>query len=127
MDELDSVDTNIHYVNVKDYGAKGDGVTDDTKAFKAAIATGEEVYIPNSDKPYIISDTLQLQSSIKFDGKIQMTNYKKNCLEVDNRVNSTPLLIINPQIDGGWAYAGCPLNWGEPGFLYRRQRACHRN
>lgn len=33
-------------VNVKDFGAKGDGVADDTAAFNSAIATGEPVYVP---------------------------------------------------------------------------------
>lgn len=35
-----------YFVNVKDFGAKGDGVTDDTEALRAAIATGDSVYIP---------------------------------------------------------------------------------
>ncbi|MED4848181.1 peptidase G2 autoproteolytic cleavage domain-containing protein [Bacillus atrophaeus] len=34
-------------VNVKDFGAKGDGVTDDSEAFKAAFASGKrEVFVP---------------------------------------------------------------------------------
>lgn len=38
--------------NVRDFGAKGDGVTDDTVAFQAAIATHKKVYIPNGS--YVI-------------------------------------------------------------------------
>lgn len=34
------------YVSVKDFGAVGDGVTDDTAAFTAALATGKEVFVP---------------------------------------------------------------------------------
>jgi polygalacturonase len=33
-------------VNVKDFGAIGDGVADDTKAIQAAFATGKDVFIP---------------------------------------------------------------------------------
>lgn len=34
-------------VNVRDYGAVGDGVADDTNSFKAAIESGKTVFIPN--------------------------------------------------------------------------------
>lgn len=37
------------FVSVKDFGAVGDGVTDDTTAFNAAIATGRAVYVPVGD------------------------------------------------------------------------------
>jgi hypothetical protein len=33
-------------VNVKDFGAIGDGVADDTKAVQAAFSTGKDVFIP---------------------------------------------------------------------------------
>ena len=50
-------------INVRDYGAKGDGVTDDTEAFKQAISRDEIangskiVYVPNGT--YLVSDTIE--------------------------------------------------------------------
>lgn len=54
------------WVNVKDFGAKGDGVTDDTEAFLNAINTGLNVYVPNGN--YIISSTLTLQTGQTISG-----------------------------------------------------------
>jgi hypothetical protein len=47
------------WVNVKSFGAKGDGVTDDTAAFRKAIAEHRAVYVPTGF--YIVSDTLTLR------------------------------------------------------------------
>lgn len=52
-------------VNVKDYGAAGDGVTDDTAAIQAAVDTGKEVLIP--------SGTFRITDTITFPGDMRMT------------------------------------------------------
>lgn len=47
-------------VNVKWFGATGDGVTDDTAAIQAALNTGLNVYIPGTTAYYKVSVTLAL-------------------------------------------------------------------
>lgn len=46
----------VDVVTPQMYGAKGDGVTDDTQAFKTAVATGKNLYIPKGN--YYLSETL---------------------------------------------------------------------
>lgn len=45
-------------VSVKDFGAVGDGVTDDTAAIQAALDAGKRVYIPTGT--YLVSSRLQI-------------------------------------------------------------------
>ena len=45
-------------VNVKDYGATGDGVTDDTSAIQAAEAAGDSVYFPEGNYNVTVAPTL---------------------------------------------------------------------
>jgi sugar lactone lactonase YvrE len=47
------------WVNLRDLGAKGDGVTDDTQAIRHAIATNRILYVPAGH--YRVSDTIVLQ------------------------------------------------------------------
>jgi len=42
--------------NVLDYGAVGDGVTDDTAAFNLAIATGKKVFVPKTAIGYVVNN-----------------------------------------------------------------------
>jgi len=47
------------WVNVRTFGAKGDGASDDTEAFRSAIASYRAIYVPTGK--YIVTDTLLLR------------------------------------------------------------------
>lgn len=49
------------YVSVKDFGATGDGVTDDIAAFTAALAASDSVYVP--DGIYVVSSPVILRGN----------------------------------------------------------------
>ena len=68
----DSVATNVEAklaqtVSVKDFGAVGDGVTDDSVAFVNAVASGKSVYIPKGT--YIVNVSLVLAKGQNFYGE----------------------------------------------------------
>ena len=48
------------YVSVKDFGAKGDGVTDDRSAIQLALNTGKDVFIPVGT--YYVGSDISLQA-----------------------------------------------------------------
>lgn len=48
----------LDYANVKNYGAKGDGSTDDTGSIKKAIASGKDLYFPDGE--YLITGTIDI-------------------------------------------------------------------
>ncbi|MDR1783082.1 MAG: SMP-30/gluconolactonase/LRE family protein [Dysgonamonadaceae bacterium] len=54
------------WVNVRDFGAKGDGETDDTKAFQDAIAKHKNIYVPQGW--YRITSTLKMDKGTKLIG-----------------------------------------------------------
>ena len=47
------------WVNVRELGAKGDGITDDTEVLQKAIAAHRAIYLPSGF--YIVRDTLMLR------------------------------------------------------------------
>lgn len=54
------------WVNVREYGAKGDGEADDTEAFEKAISENEVVYVPQGW--YRLTRTLKLNRNTKLIG-----------------------------------------------------------
>ena len=58
----------LDYANVKNYGAKGDGSTDDTIAFSTAIASGKDLFIPDGE--YIITGAINIGSPLMTSGAI---------------------------------------------------------
>lgn len=65
----------LDYVNVKDLGAKGDGVSDDTFAFEEAIKLGVgKIVVP--DGTYLITKALELNENTEITG----TSYRKSII-----------------------------------------------
>ncbi|MEP5154861.1 glycosyl hydrolase family 28-related protein [Planktotalea sp.] len=62
----------INHVDVRDYGAIGDGVTDDHAAFVAAeaAADGRKIFVPSGT--YFIGSSLTLNERVEFEGKLEM-------------------------------------------------------
>ncbi len=94
VNSLETTVNNLYsnYFNVKDYGAVGDGVNDDTSAFEDAIAaasSGGIVHIPNPSVNYLLSSTLTIPSYVSFIGENEI--YTK----IISTVTSAPAIIIN--------------------------------
>ncbi len=67
----------VSLVDVRDFGAKGDGVTDDSAAFIAAdaAANGRTVMVPAGN--YLLADHVTMQNNTRFEGRIvQAAEYR---------------------------------------------------
>ena len=62
----------MDWVDVRDFGALGNGTTDDRAAFVAAdvAAAGREVMVPAGD--YLIGSSLTMDSPVRFEGRLVM-------------------------------------------------------
>jgi len=69
--------TMMDWVDVRDYGAVGDGLADDSAAFEAAdmAATGREVLVPAGT--YNLADDVSLLNPVRFEGQVTMPAAKR--------------------------------------------------
>ena len=119
--------------NVKGYGAKGDGVTDDTAAIQAAVdaaeaAGGGIVFFPNGT--YLTSSTLTVESSnvhLVGAGKSStLINYTGSAVAVqvgDGIINAQNVQISNLYInDSGTGTIGIYTTTAKPGLNIQHVR-----
>lgn len=62
--DIHTVSDNMFPIDIRTFGAVGDGVTNDTAAFQQAAVTGEQIIIPSGI--YVISGTLDFAFDTKF-------------------------------------------------------------
>jgi len=100
------------WVDVRVFGARGDGVADDTTAFRAAAATGRNVFIPRPPVAYVLTGFVALHASIRGDGSLPLIRMRgadgdpdqgvaRNMLVVDG-YTGPGLTVSGLHLDGGW-------------------------
>lgn len=92
------------WANVFDYGAAGDGVTDDTAAFQAAAATGKAMLVPKPAVSYRLTGSIALTNSIVGVGMPELW------MDGANGSAAKRMLRIEGYAGGGLAVTGLHLN-----------------
>ena len=90
----------LYYTTPEVFGAKGDGVTDDTDAIKATIAGADGKPILFSQKTYIISDSLELPNNATLIGnKTIIKNTDDTILNIINASGKSNITIKGIDFD----------------------------
>ena len=125
--------------SIKQYGAKGDGTTDDTEAFQTALAKKRVVTVPSGT--YLLSDTLVIRENccleMSQDTILKFTKTTGNCIEmrgsatlrgnhgnIDVSSNFTGNVIsVDTGLDGVVHASIPPYQKSTP--MWKRQRFIH--
>jgi hypothetical protein len=110
------------FVNVRTMGAVGDGSTDDTAAFRAAAATGKQLFVPAPPVAYVLTGFVALRNSIYGDGSMPLVKmvgadgdpdqgHTRNMFYVSN-YRGSGLVIQGLHLDGGWT-GGTDGEWSH--------------
>lgn len=104
------------WVNLRELGAKGDGVTDDTKIIQEAIAKYETIYVPQGW--YRVTETLKMKPNTKLIGLHPFGT--QLCLQESTPAFSgfgSPKALLESSIGGTNMLIGIGINTG--GINYR--------
>lgn len=58
----------VEFVSIEAYGAVGDGAHDDTVAFKNAVKSGYNIFIPKPKYKYLLTETVAIENKISIVG-----------------------------------------------------------
>jgi len=78
----------MDWVDVRDYGAVGDGTTDDVVAFNAAdaAAAGRQVLVPAGT--YLLGNHMTFENRVRFEGQVSMADAHRLVLRKNFELNS---------------------------------------
>ena len=65
----------MNWVDVRDYGAVGDGITDDSAAFEAADAAADGKRVLVSKGIYYLGNSVTLENRVQFEGNVVMPDH----------------------------------------------------
>ena len=74
-EQLEHIENNQGFINVKKFGVVGDGITDDTDAMQKALDHGGNLYIPDV---YLLNGEMKIKSNTHLLGVNGKTIFKKN-------------------------------------------------
>ena len=95
-------------VSVKDFGAVGDGVTDDTAAFTSALSASNNILIPSGH--YIISSTLYFNTHSIVGAGSKTPSTRGTLITM---LGDMPLFEYNGAFEYGTVIKGIFINYGE--------------
>ena len=116
--------------SVKDFGAKGDGVTDDTEAFQTAGLLGQAINVPEGI--YIVNDTVQMVSGTQFIGMGNNSIIKGTqggvLFKADGSYSDKSALVQNSEIGDHFVTVGntSPFNVGDDIRIMSQRIATNR-
>ncbi len=100
-------------VNVQDYGAQGDGVTDDTYAFESAMAVSKRIYIPDPSVSYLLKGAITLPTDTWLIGANKRTTKLQHAVNAAMLTMGNGAGLFNLYLEGdGDNYTGVGLAFG---------------
>ncbi|BDG02302.1 glycoside hydrolase family 55 protein [Anaeromyxobacter oryzae] len=104
-------------VSVVAFGARGDGVADDTAAFQRAAATGQPLVVPRPPAFYRVTARIDLASSVRGEGMPEIR------MDGSDGSDAKTLLRVAGYLGSGIVISGLHLNGGWDGAASAQEHA----